>query len=217
MTAKNGKIVDHLLNKMGDAAEPAPQPAVHGANDGASRRRASTMHRISAARLSGAGVGLAADDEGAADDDSGEDFDSAHGDTLPEMIMTLLKEITGMEDAIDLNIYNLMRLAGLDRILENSLTVALQLEGEDALSEENTAMVELMTISSMEAFQVASALVNAAIKETLESAAKKFRVQTDDLILNSSAHERGDGSIKLAHRLREEEEDKRFHKIYAEL
>ena len=175
------------------------------------------MHRISAARLSGAGVGLAADDEGAADDDSGEDFDSAHGDTLPEMIMTLLKQITGMEDVIDLNIYNLMRLAGLDRILENSLTVALQLEGEDALSEENTAMVELMTISSMEAFQVASALVNAAIKETLESAAKKFRVQTDDLILNSSAHERGDGSIKLAHRLREEEEDKRFHKIYAEL
>ena len=69
----------------------------------------------------------------------------------------------------------------------------------------------------MEAFQVASALVNAAIKETLEYATKHFRVQTNDLILNNTAHGRGDDSIKLAGRLREEEEDKRFRKIYAEL
>ena len=79
-----------------------------GITDGASRRRSSAMHRISqAARLAGgAGVGLIAEAEGArADDDSGDDFDSAHGDTFPDMIMSLLKQITGMDEVMDLIIY----------------------------------------------------------------------------------------------------------------
>ena len=205
---------------MGDAAEPAPQPsaAVHGDRGGADRRRSSAMHRISQAELraGGAGVELIPEAAGAAEEDSGEDFASTTGDTFTDMIMNLLQQLTGGDEVIDLNIYNLLRQAGLDEFRVNSLTAALQLEGEDALSAENESTLETMSISAMEAFQTACTHVNVALKETLEAATKYSRTQINDLILNNTA-DRGDDSLKLADTLREGENDKQFRAVYRAL
>ena len=113
-----------------------------GITDGASRRRSSAMHRISQAELRAgiAGVGLIAEAKGAAEEDSEEEFASTAGDSFPDMIMTPLKQMTRGDEVIDLNICNL---------LLNSLTAALQLEGEDALSEESASMTRCIAVSSL--------------------------------------------------------------------
>ena len=59
--------------------------------------------------------------------------------------------MTGGSDVIDINIYNLLHMAKLDEFLVNSLTSAMQLNGEDALSDENTEMLETMATSAQEA------------------------------------------------------------------
>ena len=149
------------------------------------------MHRISQAELrtGGAGFGGIPEAAGAAGEDSGDDFASTSGDTFPDMIMTLLKQLTRGDDVIDINIYNLLHQAGLDEFLINSLTSALQLEGEDALSDENTALLETMSTNALEAFHVACAPVTVALKETLQAVTKYSRIQHNDLIMNSTAEQ----------------------------
>ena len=173
------------------------------------------MHRISQAELrtGGAGFGGIPEAAGAAGEDSGDDFASTSGDTFPDMIMTLLKQLTRGDDVIDINIYNLLHQAGLDEFLVTSLTSALQLGGEDALAEESTALLETMSISALEVFHAACAPVTVALKETLEAATKYSRTQLNDLIMNSSA-EHGNDSQKTLGRLRESEDVKQFRAVY---
>ena len=92
---------------MDDAAEPAPQPsaAVQGDRGETDRRKSAAMHRILQAepRTGGAGVGGIPEAAGAGGEDSDEDFASTSGDTFPDMIMTLVKQLTRGDDVIDIN------------------------------------------------------------------------------------------------------------------
>ena len=199
---------------MGDESEPAPQFVgdAQGDRGGADRRRSSSWYIISQTGLQGAGVGPIPE-AGAAEEDSENEFASTSGDTFPDMIMTLLKQLTGGDDVIDINIYNLLHQAGLDEFLVTSLTSALQLGGEDALAEESTALLETMSISALEVFHAACAPVTVALKETLEAATKYSRTQLNDLIMNSTA-EHGNDSQKTLGRLRESEDVKQFRAVY---
>ena len=131
---------------MSNEREPAPQlmVAAQDDRDAAARRRDTAGYRISHAGLLEAGVD-------ADSDDNGDDFSSTSGDTFSEMILKLLKQMTGGSDVIGINIYNLLHMAKLDEFLVNSLTSAMQLEGEDALSDENTELLETMATSAQEA------------------------------------------------------------------
>ena len=78
---------------------PALQPmaATRDDRDAAARRRDTAGYRMSQAGLIEAGVD-------AASDDSADEYSSLSGDAFSDMILKLLKQMTGGGDVVDINI-----------------------------------------------------------------------------------------------------------------
>ena len=72
---------------------------------------------------------------GAASEDSSDEYSSPSGDTFSDMILKLLKQMTGGGDVVGINIYNLLHVARLDEFLMDSLRAAMQLDSALAAGE----------------------------------------------------------------------------------
>ena len=82
-----------------------------------------------------------------------------------------------------MNIYNLLHMAGLDEFLVGSLRAAMQLDGEDAPSDET---LEIMATSAQEAVAKACFPVTAALKGAMENASKFHTARIKDLMAAGS-------------------------------
>ena len=187
---------------------PALQPmaATRDDRDAAARRRDTAGYRMSQAGLIEAGVD-------AASEDSADEYSSPSGDTFSDMILKLLKQMTGGGDVVDINIYNLLHAAGLDEFLVDSLRAAMQLDGEAAPSEE---ALEIMTISAQEAVTKACLPVTAALEGAMANASKFHTDRFKDLMASGSGNQGNDSQQKLD-RLREEETDVAYRASYHSL
>ena len=200
---------------MADPFEPAPEaPALTAQDrgDGAQRRR-TTMSAVQARESLRQNGPHNLGNEDVADDESA-NFGSTHGDnTIDSAIMTLVGQLTGRDEDVQIDIFSLLKLVDLEHAIEISIAAAIQLDGDEPTAE-SLAAGELTATNTIEAISNCAAQVSAALTGALHTVIAIHTTQVDDLIKNNNAHGRGDDQIRLADTLREEQDDKRHRKIY---
>ena len=199
---------------MADPFEPAPEaPALTAQDrgDGAQRRR-TTMSAVQARESLRQNGPHNLGNEDVADDES-TNFGSTHGDTIDSAITTLVGQLTGRDEDVQIDIFSLLKLVDLEHAIEISIAAAIQLDSDEPTAE-SLAAGELTATNTIEAISNCAAQVSAALTGALHTVIAIHTTQVDDLIENNNAHGRGDDQIRLADTLREEQDDKRHRKIY---